>query len=110
MNELRISSKFYKTILKPSRPVPHEDKKLSYIFYFTLLFGASKGVVKAFIKPFEAPQRSVKIKIVLFNSIQLSEMHGMGKVKELVSAWGCEVGSRTAAASKMEPFVTIVHG
>ena len=42
--------------------------------------------------------------------MQLSEMHGMGRVKELVRAWGCEVGSRTAAASKMEPFVTIVHG
>ena len=36
------------------------------IFIFTLLFGASKGFIKAFkvfIKPFEAPQRSVKIKI-----------------------------------------------
>ena len=39
-------------------------KKLN--FYFTLLYGASKGFMKAlkvFIKPFEAPQRSVKIKI-----------------------------------------------
>ena len=43
-----------------------EEKKLSYIFIFTLLCGASKGfmkALKAFIKPFEAPQRSVKIKI-----------------------------------------------
>ena len=32
---------------------------------------------KAFIKPFEAPQKSVKIKIqVTFILIQLSEMHG----------------------------------
>ena len=32
---------------------------------------------KAFIKPFEAPQKSVKIKIqVKFILIQLSEMHG----------------------------------
>ena len=33
---------------------------------FTLLCGASKGFMKAvqaFVKPFEAPQRSVKIKI-----------------------------------------------
>ena len=30
---------------------------------FTLLFGASKGFMKAFIKPFEAPQKSVKIKV-----------------------------------------------
>ena len=36
------------------------------MFIFTLLCGASKGFIKAFkalIKPFEAPQRSVKIKI-----------------------------------------------
>ena len=40
--------------------------KLSEIFIFTFLCGASKGFMKAFkafIKPFEAPQRSVKIKI-----------------------------------------------
>ena len=38
------------------------------MFIFTLLCGASKGFMKAlkvFIKPFEAPQRSVKIKIEL---------------------------------------------
>ena len=44
---------------------------------------------KAFIKPFEAPQQSVKIKIYLiFVPIQLSEMHRTGRVnifhKELV--------------------------
>ena len=36
------------------------------IFIFTPLFGDSKGFMnafKAFIKPFEPPQRSVKIKI-----------------------------------------------
>ena len=39
--------------------------------------------LKAFLKPFEAPQRSVKIKIYLiFISIQLSEMNGMGRVKQ----------------------------
>ena len=35
-------------------------------FIFTLPYGASEGfmkVIKAFIKPFEAPQRSVKIEI-----------------------------------------------
>ena len=56
-----------------------EKKKLSNIFIFLLPCGASKGfmkALKAFIKPFEAPQRSVKIKIVLiFMSIQLSELH-----------------------------------
>ena len=47
-------------------PIPDEEKKLSQIFIPTLLCGASKGFIKAFkgfIKPFEAPQRSVKIKI-----------------------------------------------
>ena len=47
-------------------PIPDKKKKLTYIFIFTLLGGASKGfmkALKAFIKPFEAPQRSLKIKI-----------------------------------------------
>ena len=45
--------------------IPDEEKKLNQIFIFTLLWGASKGFMKAFkvfIKPFEATQRSVKIK------------------------------------------------
>ena len=40
--------------------------KITQIFIFTRLCGASEGfmkAIKAFIKPFEAPQRSVKIKI-----------------------------------------------
>ena len=47
-------------------PIPDKEKKLTQIFIFTLLCGASKGfmkALKAFIKPFEAPQRRVKIKI-----------------------------------------------
>ena len=43
--------------------MPDEEKKLTQIFIFTLLCGASTGFTKAFIKPFEAPQRNVKIKI-----------------------------------------------
>ena len=42
--------------------IPDEEKKLSEIFIFTLLCGASSGLMKTFkalIKPFEAPQRSV---------------------------------------------------
>ena len=53
-------------MLTLSVPLPDEEKKLSGIFIFTLLSGAPKGFVKAFkafIKPFEAPQRRVKIKI-----------------------------------------------
>ena len=47
-------------------PIPDEKKKLSQIFIFTFLCGTSKGfmkTLKAFIKPFAATQRSVKIKI-----------------------------------------------
>ena len=46
--------------------IPDEEKKLNKIFIFTFLCGASEGfmkALKAFIKPFEAPQRSVKIEI-----------------------------------------------
>ena len=46
--------------------IPDEERKLTYFFISTLLCGASKGFMKAFkafIKPFEAPQRSVEIKI-----------------------------------------------
>ena len=47
-------------------PISDKEKKLSQIFIFTLLCDTSKGFMKAlktFIKPFEAPQRSVKVKI-----------------------------------------------
>ena len=39
--------------------------RINLKIFFTLLFGASKGFMKActFIKPFEAPQRRVEIKI-----------------------------------------------
>ena len=45
-------------------PIQDEEKKIK-LNIFTLLCGASKGFMRAlkvFIKPFEAPQRSVKIK------------------------------------------------
>ena len=48
----------------PSRPNPGRREKIKLNFYF--LCGASKSFIKAlkaFMKPFEAPQRSVKIKI-----------------------------------------------
>ena len=49
-------------------PVPITDKqrKLTKKFIFILLCGASKSFIKAFkalVKPFEVPQRSLKIKI-----------------------------------------------
>ena len=46
-------------------PIPDEEKNQVKFFSFALLFGASKGFMKAFkafIKPFEVPQRSAKIK------------------------------------------------
>ena len=52
------------------------------ILSFTLLCGATKDFMKAFkafIKPFEAPQRNVKIKIEV-NFLSLSGV-GTGKVK-----------------------------
>ena len=47
-------------------PIPDKEKKITQIFNFTLPCGASNSFLKAFnafIKLFEAPQRSVKIKI-----------------------------------------------
>ena len=51
------------TAKTPER-IPNKEKKIKLNFHFTL--GASKGFMKAckaFISPFEAPQRSGKIKI-----------------------------------------------
>ena len=45
--------------------IPDKERKLTYSFIFILLCGASKDfmtILKAFMKPVEAPQ-SVKIKI-----------------------------------------------
>ena len=69
------------TVCKLTPPAPREfqkvvkRQKLTFNFFFALLCGASKCFMKAFhkmvthtqtkvfIKPFEAPQRSVKIKV-----------------------------------------------
>ena len=61
------------THLTLNGPIPDKVKKLSQIFIFTLLCGASKGFMKAFkafIKPFDTPQRSVKIKLTLIFSLR----------------------------------------
>ena len=54
---------------------------------FTLLCGISEGFMKAFktfIKPFESPQRSTKIKICIL--MKLFEMDGTGTVKNVGTA------------------------
>ena len=51
----------------PSRPIPDDEEKKQINFLFSNFFVVpSKGfmkALKAFIQPFEAPQRSVKTKI-----------------------------------------------
>ena len=57
------------------------EVKIKLIFIFTLLCGAAKSFLKTFralIKPFEAPQRSVKIFNFIFFS---SSWIGTGRVK-----------------------------
>ena len=55
------------TYFKVSRTVDSQ-RQLTYIFIFTFPCDAAKGFIKAFkafVKSFEAPERSVKIKISL---------------------------------------------
>ena len=52
------------------------------------------------MKPFELPQKSVKIKIlVTFSLIQFSEMHGTGRVKQIPA----EVQQVSAIPNKVVP-------
>ena len=77
----------YKSDQSLAFPVRSRSKRKnsSEIFIFTLLCGASKGFMetfKVFIKPFEALQKSVKIKIkLIFVLIQLSEIRGAERNK-----------------------------
>ena len=62
------------------------EEKIVQIFILALLYGDSKGFIyalKSFIKPFEAPQRSVKIKnqvIFYFNTIFWNTQGGKDQV------------------------------
>ena len=52
--------------------------KINLNFYFTLLYGASKGFIKAFkaiSKPFEIPQKGVELKI----SVNFLSSSGIGE-------------------------------
>ena len=71
-------------LLTLSVSFPDEEKKLTQIFIFTLLCDASKDFMmdlKALVKPFEAPQKRVKIKISVnfyFNINFLNAQDGKG--------------------------------
>ena len=76
-------------LFNPPRPDPGKKKKrkLTSFFIYTLLCVASKGLVKAlkaFIKPFEAPQGKNETKLI-FILTQLSKMHGAGRVKKIIT-------------------------
>ena len=54
------------SVFNPSRPNPGRREKIKLNVYIQTSLGASRGfmkALKAFIKSFKAPQRSVKIKI-----------------------------------------------
>ena len=68
IRKMKRSPKNFTPNLNPAYPIPNEEEKIKFNFFLTLLCGASKGFMKAFkafIKLFEAPQNSVKIKIQL---------------------------------------------
>ena len=64
-----------KNYINPSYFDPGRKEKINLSFIFTLLFGVSKvfmKVLKAFIKTFETPQRSVKINIYVNSSFDIT--------------------------------------
>ena len=54
--------------LNPSRPSPGRRENVKLNFCFHIPFGASKVFMKTYIKPFEAPQRTVKNILLNFHS------------------------------------------
>ena len=69
--------------------IPDEEKKLTQIFIFKLLWGASEGFMKAlkgFIELFEASKRSMKIK---FQLIGCSMLVGRRPMTSLLSVCLC---------------------
>ena len=82
-------------LFNPSHPVPGRSENIKSNCIFTPLCGASKGFKKTFkavVKPFEAPQGSVKVNVkLIFILIQLFKMHGVGRVnipwKHLEAPW-----------------------
>ena len=70
--------------VNPSCLDPRPREKINLNFFFTLLFGASKGfmkVLKVFIKLFVAPKKCEnKVFKLILILIQLFEMHGVRRV------------------------------
>ena len=60
MLKILIMESYSRMKLSPSRPDPWR-RELKFLFAY--FFVVPQKVLKAFIKPFEAPQRNVKIKI-----------------------------------------------
>ena len=72
--------------LNPSRPDPGRREKVNLNFYFHTSLWWLKRFYEG-LKPFEAPQRSVKVKFkLIFILLQLSKMHGAGRVKFFYSS------------------------
>ena len=77
----------FESLFLPFPPRAFQKVVLNYqlTHIFTFLRGASKGFMKAFkafIKPFEAPQRRVKIKI--YDNFLSSSGIGTGRVNDEV--------------------------
>ena len=62
------SEKITFSYINPSRPNSGRREKINLNFYFLPYLCYLKKTLKVFIKPFEAPQRSVKIKINFLNA------------------------------------------
>ena len=77
------------SLLNPSRPNPRQREKNYLDFHFHTSLWSSKGfmkALKAFIKPFAAPQRSAKIKFkLIFILTQISSMYSTGSVNTMLT-------------------------
>ena len=82
---IRIDSTTYTddNLFNPSRPFWTKRKIQVNIFVSHFFVVPQKVLLRPFfMKPFDVPQRSVKIKFnFIFILIQLSEMHGTGRLK-----------------------------
>ena len=66
IKKLKLQTSFSDSLLTLPTPISDKERKLSLKFYFHTPLWCLKRFIKAFkpfIKTFEAPQRSVKIKI-----------------------------------------------